>query len=162
MTDPFVIPRGNSESNYDVATLVAVNGSALSTATSALKTQGTNVANGISAINTALNGLKLGWAGATQQEASDFINRWNAVATALFGTPAAATDNRVTAADGLLNVMAGGLEAVLDSFNEAETEVLKNFTTMFTSLTPSTADDTPSTGNTSTSQAGSDPVIVSD
>lgn len=147
--------------DYDTTTLIAVNGAALSAAAQALKTQCTTVANGIAAINTALSGLKLGWAGATEQEATDFINRWNAVAVSLFGTEAAAHDNRLTGADGVLNVMAGGLMAVLDAFNEAESEVLKNFTSMFTSLTPSTSDDTPSTGTTSTPPPGSDPVIVS-
>jgi len=161
MSDSYGIPYGSGEQDYDITTLIAVDGSALQAAASALMTQAVTVGNGLAAINTAISGLQLGWAGATEQEAMDFVGRWNAVATALFGTGAANDDGVFNSADGLLNVLASGLQGVLDAFNQAETEVLKNFSSMFAALTPSTSDDVAVTSSDPNQSTGDDPVIVS-
>ncbi|MEV6348672.1 WXG100 family type VII secretion target [Actinoplanes sp. NPDC051851] len=149
----------SSSPDYDIVTRIEVQGAAMQTAATALKTQATNVADGITAINNALDSLKLGWAGASASEASDFIDRWNATAVALFGTEESNEDEEFNDADGVLNVLAGGLEAVLDGFNKAESEITRNFRNLYAGLTPATGDD-PIGGGTSTADPGSDPVIT--
>ncbi|BCY11906.1 hypothetical protein [Actinoplanes sp. L3-i22] len=146
------------EHDYDVATRIEVHGAELDTAVTALQTQAKAVADSISSINGGLSGLKLSWAGASQREATDFIDRWNAIAVALFGTKAANDDKDFDAEDGVLNVLAAGVKAVLAGFNEAETELLKNFTDMFNGLNgTATPTPAPATGGTDPN----DPVIRS-
>jgi len=115
-------------SNYDSTSLVIkVDPTALwSLSQSDLPNDADVVASAIGSIQTTWQGLALGWAGTTADEAQDFNTRWNAAIAALFGTQA-------DPSSGVLSKIADAVGTA--SLNYAATE--STVTTMFTSFSSS-------------------------
>src|SRR5882757_1138775 len=64
--------------------------------------------------------LELGWAGDTADEAQAFVNKWNSKMDELFGT----ADHPE---DGVLVVMAGGLDAAAIGYSQTDAQVEQMF-----------------------------------
>ena len=79
-----------------------------------------DIVDSLNNINDTLSALKMGWAGATADEAQDFGNRWNSVMTELFG-------DKDHPEKGVLNVIVGGLDAVRWNYAWCEDGVFQMF-----------------------------------
>lgn len=82
-----------------------------------------SIADCLGTIVNTLQGLNLGWAGTTAQEAKDFGDRWTAVAEELFGTK----DNPQS---GALNIVLDGVYTVGALFAGAEAGLRDFFNNM--------------------------------
>jgi uncharacterized protein YukE len=87
-----------------------------------------NVADSITNINNAFKSLHVGWAGKTDQEAKDFVDRWNGVMTELFGT-------EKDPGKGILPGISGGLKGVAQIFGLTERAIETSFNSFRDSLT---------------------------
>jgi hypothetical protein len=104
--------------NYDSAGLVIrVDPTALwGYAQTDMPAEAHTVSDALGRINTVWQGLALGWAGTTADEAQDFNDRWNAALGALFGTPEAPDSGalpKIAYAVGMAALNYGGTEDVV-------------------------------------------------
>lgn len=107
--------------DYDQAT-IAVGPDGMSIRAKGLSTLAGNVSGAIVRIQTTLDALALtGWKGKSQQEATDFANRWDAVMKDLFGT-------KEKPDDGVLNALADGVGAASGNFTKADNGINGIFT----------------------------------
>jgi uncharacterized protein YukE len=85
-----------------------------------LKSLSDQVADHIKHINDTVFGLELLWAGKTAGEAQDFLDQWNGVMTKMYGS----ANNPE---DGVLNVMAGGVEAAAVAHGNVNFQIYSSF-----------------------------------
>lgn len=85
-----------------------------------LRSLAQEVADSITSIQHTLEGLALGWAGKTQEEAQAMNQRWTAVMRELFGSEG-------DAGSGVLNVVASGTAAVAMGSAHIEVEIADMF-----------------------------------
>ena len=78
-------------------------------------------------IHTAWNGLKLGWAGTTADEAQDFNERWNAALAELFGS-------KEHPGQSVLSKIAVAVQTAAMNYAVAEHGVLKMFDSFYSSI----------------------------
>jgi len=88
-----------------------------------------NIVDSLNAIDDTISGLKLGWAGATATEATDFYNQWKAAMGQMFGT-------KDQPAQGVLNMIVFALKAAANNYNAADTAVVSMFSGFGQHLTP--------------------------
>jgi len=118
--------NGQPPSDYDDAgMLIQVDPNTLySYATVDMVNEADLIAQSISSIVEIWNNLRLGWAGATADEAHDFNDRWVHAVEGLFGT-------KDHPEDGAFPQLASAVDAASINYGEAEDTVMK----MFQSLT---------------------------
>ncbi|MFB9835735.1 hypothetical protein [Actinoallomurus acaciae] len=107
-----------------------------------------SIADSLGTIVDTLQGLNLGWAGKTAEEANDFGDRWTAVAKELFGT-------HDHPEKGALNIVLDGVYIVASLFAGAE-QGLKDF---FTNMTTALA-DTSGGGDSGHPDSITDPTVT--
>jgi hypothetical protein len=133
----------SAPANYDSTGLVIkVDPTTLwSYAQNDLPNNGDVVATAVGNINTIWNGLALGWAGTTADEAQDFNDRWNAAITGLFGTPA-------DTSSGALPKIADAVGMAALNYGETEDTVKSSFDLFAARLNSSSNYQPPARSNT--------------
>lgn len=85
-----------------------------------IKNHNQDIADSLTNIVNVLSALQLGWAGKTAEEAKDFGDKWDAVATELFGT-------KDHPEQGVLNTIVGGVLTVADLFSRTDNALFDFF-----------------------------------
>lgn len=85
------------------------------------------IGDAVGRIHDIWNGLKLGWAGTTADEAQDFADRWNVAVTTLFGSKAAPESS-------VLYKIAVAVQTASLNYATTEEEVSKMFLDFYRAL----------------------------
>ncbi|MCD0484788.1 WXG100 family type VII secretion target [Streptacidiphilus sp. ASG 303] len=134
--------------DYDASSL-KVDPDMLDTASKSLAKYAKDIAHEIRAIHDISTSLRLSWSGTSSQEAAHFNDRWDSVMRSLFGSPGAEDDKKFDAKDGVLNVLAGGTNAVAVGFSNVDLAVADVFVEMALALASSSHGSTPAPGDPS-------------
>ena len=108
----------------------------------------------LNTINTTLNGLQLGWDGATAAEAQDFANQWQAAMTGMFGS---SNDPK----SGVINQVLIAMMSAVGNYSNGENAVVSMFSSLHSMLSASGAGQTPDTAPIPAGTSGtSDPSMT--
>ncbi|MCM2417767.1 WXG100 family type VII secretion target [Streptomyces sp. RKAG293] len=120
---PLTLPP---QRDYSLDT-IAVAPELLMTAATEVTTAVHGIVDSLTAINTGLAELQLGWAGDTASKAKEFSDQWNACMTEMFGS-------KGHTADGVLNRLVDALSGARSNYDGAEDYIINVLFNPFTTL----------------------------
>jgi Proteins of 100 residues with WXG len=103
-----------------------------------IKDNAQSIVAALNTINSTLNDLQLGWAGATAAEAQDFADQWKAAMTGMFGS---SNDP----SSGVINQVFIAMMSAAANYSNGENSVVRMFSSLQSMLSASDAAQTPDT-----------------